>query len=38
MKIIKDSLALKAVGLERPELTPVENADALVEAGSSSFQ
>jgi len=38
LKRIKGSLTLRAVGLERPELTPVESAIALVEAGSSSFQ
>jgi putative transposase len=37
LKLIKGSLTLRAVGLERPELTPVESAVALVEAGSSSF-
>ncbi len=30
-------VTLRAVGLERPKLTPVESAVALVEAGSSSF-
>ncbi len=38
LKILKGSLTLRAVGLEQPELTPVESAVALVEAGSSSFQ
>jgi len=38
LKRIKGSLTLRAVGLERSELTPVESAVALVEAGSSSFQ
>ncbi len=38
LKTLKGSLTLRAVGLERPELTPVESAVALVEAGSSSFQ
>ncbi len=38
LKLIKGSLTLRVVGLERPELTPVESAIALVEAGSSSFQ
>ena len=37
LKLIKGSLTLRAVGLGRPELTPVESAVALVEAGSSSF-
>jgi len=37
LKKLKGSLTLRAVGLERPELTPVESAIALVEAGSSSF-
>ena len=38
LKILKESLTLRAVGLERPELTPVESASALIETGSSSFQ
>lgn len=38
LKHVKGSLTLRAVGLERPELTPVESAVALVEAGSSSLQ
>ncbi len=38
LKRIKGSLTLRAVGLERPELTPVESAITLVEAGSSLFQ
>ncbi len=38
LKILKGSLTLRAVGLEQPELTPVESAVALVEAGSSSLQ
>ncbi|TCK03418.1 IS200/IS605 family element RNA-guided endonuclease TnpB [Phorcysia thermohydrogeniphila] len=38
LKLIKGSLTIRAVGLERPELTPVESAVALVEAGSSSSQ
>ncbi len=37
LKILKESLASRAVGLERSELTPVESAIALVEAGSSHF-
>ncbi len=37
LKILKGSLTLRAVGLERPELTPVESAVALAEAGSSLF-
>ena len=37
LKFIKGSLTLRAVGLERPELTPVESAYALVEAGSPLF-
>jgi len=37
LKLIKGSLTLRAVGLGQPELTPVESAIALVEAGSSSF-
>ena len=36
LKLLKESLTLRAVGVERPELTPVESAVALVEAGSSS--
>jgi putative transposase len=38
LKRINGSLTLRAVGLERPELTPVESAITLVEAGSSLFQ
>ncbi|WP_411376629.1 IS200/IS605 family element RNA-guided endonuclease TnpB [Desulfurobacterium thermolithotrophum] len=38
IKKLKESLTLRAVGVERSELTPVESANALVEAGSSSFQ
>jgi putative transposase len=38
LKLLKESLTLRAVGVERPELTPVESANALVEAGSSSSQ
>ncbi|ADY73284.1 transposase, IS605 OrfB family [Desulfurobacterium thermolithotrophum DSM 11699] len=38
LKLLKGSLTLRAVGVERPELMPVESASALVEAGSSSFQ
>jgi len=38
LKYLKGSLTLRAVGLERPERTPVESAIALVEAGSSSSQ
>jgi len=37
LKLLKGSLTLRAVGVERPELTPVESASALVEAESSSF-
>ena len=38
LKHLKGLLTSRAVGLERPELTPVESAIALVEAGSPSFQ
>jgi putative transposase len=38
LKLFKGSLTLRAVRVERPELTPVESAVALVEAGSPSFQ
>ena len=38
LKQLKGSLTLRTVGLERPELTPVESVVALVEAGNSSFQ
>lgn len=38
LKLLKGSLTLRAVGVERPELMPVESASAFVEAGSSSFQ
>jgi putative transposase len=37
LKLLKGSLTLGAVGLGRPERTPVESAIALAEAGSSSF-
>jgi len=37
LKHLKGSLTLRAVGMERPELTPVESAIALVETGRSSL-
>ena len=38
LKLLKESLTLRAVGVERPKLTPVESANVLVEAESSSSQ
>ncbi len=38
LKLINGLLTLRAVGLGQSELMPVKSANALIEAGSSSFQ